>query len=506
MRAYIHLSHKLIEIYDTTELEIKQLNSSFTKQNPNVKFIKHLKGKWDGKVSFFFKDKYLPLGLWKELWDVCQLYNFPIVFDNLKDITDSELDKDQFNEWLDSKFEYSKIKPYSYQREAAYKILKNRHCLGELATGAGKTFILYIIYLWLFENIKTNKKFLIVVPTVDLVLQTVDSFQNEYRDNVKSTFKVRPLYGDAKKIDDADVIVATWQTLNLIKDPTFWDLFYGVCIDEVHGAKAYSIKKILENLYKCDYRFGLSGTIPKDPLDRYQILANTGPVIINVSTSYLQKNEYAAKCFIEVHELKYASDEVLKKLENLHSAIKLKKSNLTGVDLLNIEIKLASDSEEKINYIIKQISRFEKNQLVLFRDIKGKFGKKMQELTKKLTNKECFYIDGEINSAIRTKIIDQMKTGENKVLFASFGTFSTGINIKNIHILHLTESYKSDTIIRQSIGRGLRLHEHKDKLIILDYVDDFSTNKYKGYLKRHSNERKTTFNEQGFEFQVIKNK
>jgi len=88
------------------------------------------------------------------------------------------------------------------------------------------------------------------------------------------------------------------------------------------------------------------------------------------------------------------------------------------------------------------------------------------------------------------------------------GTFSTGINIENIHNIALTESFKSEIIIRQSIGRGLRKHHLKDKLVVLDFVDDLrcyqtaDKKPWSNYLDKHAIVRRNIYKEQKFPYTI----
>jgi len=81
---------------------------------------------------------------------------------------------------------------------------------------------------------------------------------------------------------------------------------------------------------------------------------------------------------------------------------------------------------------------------------------------------------------------------------------STGVSINNIHNLYLIESFKSDVIIRQSIGRGLRMHKLKDKLWIFDFVDDLRIKGFKNYLYKHGEARRVIYDEQKFPYNIKK--
>ena len=142
-----------------------------------------------------------------------------------------------------------------------------------------------------------------------------------------------------------------------------------------------------------------------------------------------------------------------------------------------------------------------KNSLVLFHNVKDKYGRQIYDyLREKTRDKTVFYVDGATPIGLRDDYINRMEEGEDKILIASFGTFSTGISINNIHNVFFVESYKSEKIVRQSIGRGMRLMSGKEKVNIIDFVDDFSIGRSKNYLLKHGDERTKIYQEQGFPF------
>jgi type I site-specific restriction endonuclease len=105
------------------------------------------------------------------------------------------------------------------------------------------------------------------------------------------------------------------------------------------------------------------------------------------------------------------------------------------------------------------------------------------------------------------KRITKRTEQEPTILVASFGTFATGISIRNIHNIFLMESFKSDFIVRQSIGRGLRLHKDKKELNIIDLVDNFSFDtlygyKYENFIIKHCKERIRIYKKEKFPFEI----
>jgi superfamily II DNA or RNA helicase len=180
-----------------------------------------------------------------------------------------------------------------------------------------------------------------------------------------------------------------------------------------------------------------------------------------------------------------------------------KGQDLDGAELLNLERKLVIENRARFKYVCDLIGKTTKNALVLFLDVKYGYGKKIYHyIRENVDNKVAYYVDGSTPADIREEYKAGMETGDNRVLVASFGTFSTGISINNIHHIFFVESYKSDRLVRQSIGRGMRLKDGKDKVYLWDFVDDFrygTDNRYKNnYLYRHGKARIKTYNEQGF--------
>ena len=130
------------------------------------------------------------------------------------------------------------------------------------------------------------------------------------------------------------------------------------------------------------------------------------------------------------------------------------------------------------------------------------YGQKIYNKLRDKTDRRVLYIDGGIDKDLRENHREALEEGEGKIMIASYGTFSTGINVKNIHTVYLTESFKSEVIIRQSIGRGLRKHEDKKKLLIVDFVDDYRSGKFQNYLYKHSLARQAIYDDQNFPYTI----
>jgi superfamily II DNA or RNA helicase len=198
----------------------------------------------------------------------------------------------------------------------------------------------------------------------------------------------------------------------------------------------------------------------------------------------------------------YLDYEAREKLEELRS----RKAEIEGSKLLELEKRLVIENRSRFLFVCDFIARTTKNSLVLFQNVKDGYGRRIYDyLREKTQDKVIFYVDGTTSPELREEYIARMEEGEDKILIASFGTFSTGISINNIHKVIFVESYKSEKIVRQSIGRGMRLFEGKERVNIIDFVDDFSLVKNnRNYLLKHGEDRQKIYREQGFPYKVYK--
>lgn len=483
----------LLTLVDGTGIEIDQLNISLRERISSWKWDPRVKkGFWDGYISYFKANKYAPAGLWHYITEVAKKYNMPIEIEGLSDKFNREIKFDEFNVWaLNLLKNHPKITPRDYQIEAAYKILKYQSCMAELATSAGKSLIVFMVFMYLLEH-KNVDKILMIVPNVSLVLQAAEDFY-DYNQGNDIDLNIQQIYSGSKIRQKSNIVIGTYQSL-VKKKNEYFKQFQAVAVDETHKAKSASIKTILE---KCltPIKFGLSGTIPKkETLERLTLEAYTGPVITQVSADFLIKKGHITPVEIDVIKMNYVNEKTRKAFQQLTKTEEDRKR------LLNLEQTYVVNNKPRLNFVTNTILSKSKNSLVLFYRVE--YGNAIYDQLRDKVNgdRRILYIDGSTNKDVRDQYKAEMEEGTGKILVASFGTFSTGINVKNLHTVFLTESFKSDVIIRQSIGRGLRKHETKDKLLIVDFVDDFCYGSFKNYLYRHSIRRQDIYKEQNFPF------
>jgi superfamily II DNA or RNA helicase len=299
--------------------------------------------------------------------------------------------------------------------------------------------------------------------------------------------------------ENPNIYIGTYQSLE--KWPKdFFEQFHTIATDEAHGAKAKTITTILQSTFKHAYcRFGVSGTFPLD--DSCEILtiqSVLGPKITEVSADELKKKGIITPMDIRVVLLNHNDSQFA---ENL----KIVRKGGDGKAAFDFEKRYIHQSDKRLDFIKKLIDKCTNNTLLLFHTIEN--GQRIfNKLTEEIKDKEFYYIDGEISGRKREEIKKQMEVtdGQVRVSVASFGTLSTGVSINAIFNVIFADSFKSEQIIIQSIGRGLRLHSDKDKVNIFDLVDVFEKEDHNNALFRHYKEREGFYIKRKYPFKIIK--
>lgn len=537
--------------------ELASAHSFFQKKSKDSDFNALVdNGVWDGMDKFMSKDNSIPVGLWKELWNFSQLYNVPVEFD-VKPILDKGFNKERYIKFVNALFKGvltdkgEPLYPRDYQIEGAFRALKYKFCCEELATSSGKTAIFYILnsYLKFIGKINKENKAILIVPNVSLVGQTERAFK-QYTNGLVN-WDICTIGGDKNefdkdKFDNCDILITTYQSLlnlvpkciekrleNLIMKPLKKDdkdkrakeitdikkklqaakllnicsSFKVVCVDEAHKSRGDSITHILESCINWEYKFGLSGTLKlnEEYSDFFKMQTNIGPLVMMLEAKFLMDNDYSPdikikQVFLEYNESDPSVSEYLRIQRNKEIREKVKNQFRNpkdfGRNMLDIEKKIIFESKERLVFINKFIKKLGKNALILFTDVKNEYGKKIVEDLKSW-NDNTFYIDGGVESQDRDSYKEIMEKNDDVILVASYGTFATGIDLKNVHHIIFVESIKAEITIRQAIGRGMRYLEGKNEVIIWDIIDGLS-----GYSLKHSEERMRIYTDQSF--QILK--
>ncbi len=497
---------KFLVLIESTQLELEQLEHSFTKKPDNWFILKKKIPHWDGEIKFIDKYNRIPIGLWQEIKNISKNFHFPLKIEGIEHIIDNSFNEKDFIEWYKDFFKNSKYKLRDYQLESAKRVLKFRNCTQEIATAGGKTLIVYVIFRYLLDRNKSNKM-LYVVPNVSLVNQTEEKFyEYEASCGKKPKWKSNCVFGgsESSNTENTNITFGTYQSL-IKKDLDYFSKFDSLCIDETHHAKCTSIKNLTIKCYNAKYKFGLTGTLPKqNSCDSFTIQAHLGPKVYEIASWHLIEEGNATPVHVFGLELDYLKKETKKKLYELR---KVPGEEKDGAKLLNLEKDMARENRKRFIYICETISKVTKNSLVLFADIKNNYGRDIYNWMRENTDKNVYYIDGGTKADNREYYKKQMENEKDVILIASVGTFSEGIDILNLHNIFITESHKSEYIIRQILGRGMRLMEGKETIKVIDFSDNYEYGsgwQKINYLMRHAKERENIYKEKKFPFKRFK--
>ena len=535
---YDPIEEKLV-VSDATRIEYHQIKIWLTRKVKGWRFLPAVKmGVWNGEQSHFDNGK-VNLGLWKECYKGCKEIGVMFNIENRDEFPlNRDVTLDKVKSFCQNFFKHHKVKdkngswipfmPYDYQIETAYKILRNRFAMAEVATSGGKSLIISIVYFYTLREINPDAKLLIVVPSITLVTQFYDNLmeynygENFLKQNPDINFRdfmidkllednddykpcrifMEEIMSDKPRkysgISEPNVYVGCYQSLE--KWPKeFFQQFHTVVVDEAHTCKATSLISILKRTFKHAYsRFGVSGTFPNDDsLEILSIQSVLGPKVSQIEAEELVKSGNITPMSIKAVIMNHNDKEV-------NDRLSVAKKSGAGKEVFQYEKSYIQQSEKRLNFIKKIVDKCDKNTLLLFHTID--YGKRiLDKLQKECPDMELFYIDGEVSGKKRNDIKSLMEvTGEKpKILVASFGTVGTGYSIKNLHFLIMVDSFKSEQIVIQGIGRLLRLFDGKEKAIIFDLVDVFDES-MNNILYGHYKERKKFYDKRKYPYKEIK--
>lgn len=446
-------------------------------------------GAWDGQIHYVYRNGKFLNGLFKE------------VFEYLKEQTGYVLevdpqyrnDKDGFDDLKDS-FHNSvsqmplpdHITPYKHQLRGALKSLYYKRGICEHATSAGKSLTISLVINHLMRNSETPQKILILVPKIDLVEQFWDDMVSY---GIPGDL-IGKFFGYQKDTEEP-IIVSTWQSI--YKEKKFLKRFNVFICDEAHGLKADVVKSVGTGLINCEYRLGFTGTMPSIEkgflTDHMTIRGVLGPVIDVKTLEELQQDKQISDIKIDVPYFKYSPSDRKKYSEGC--------VGLDGKAQYQFE-KDFIINHKKRNYVIYNICKkfVEKGENVLVLINRKKHVEFVENI---LSKKEIpFYtVTGDItNRDVRNSVRKNMEQEGGRVLVATSGVYSTGVSIKRLHAIIFADAGKSKITTLQSVGRGLRLHDTKDKLHLYDFADDL---KYSG---QHLTERMEYYTKNNFEIEI----
>ena len=165
------------------------------------------------------------------------------------------------------------------------------------------------------------------------------------------------------------------------------------------------------------------------------------------------------------------------------------------------ELEYIVTNKQRLDFVCNLLRHLRGNTLCLFQLVE-KHGKILYNELKEDEN--VYFVYGGTDTSAREKIRGLVETHTNSTTIASYGTFSTGINIRNINNIVLASPSKSKIRVLQSIGRGLRRSEIKDSILIFDIADDISYKERRNYTLNHFTERLNIYNEEQFDYEISK--
>lgn len=503
---------KYNEVFLKVECEsdvAQELSEYFTFFVPGYKFMPAYRNKmWDGKIRLFNPmTRLIYAGVIKHIELFCQERNYELEIDNAYAANEfSLIEAKEFIASLNLPMESR-----DYQTDAFVYCVRNNRALMVSPTASGKSFIIYLLTRYY------NAKTLIIVPTTTLVHQLASDFKsygyrvgsvNEHNSNDTNTSSeprskgtgtntgtssgdkrssgsdgIHKIYSGQEKDTDEEITITTWQSI--YKQNKAWFEKYEVVIgDEAHLFKAKSLTSIMGKMENVKYRFGFTGTLDGTETHKLVLEGLFGPVRKVITTAELMEQKHVSDLRIKAIVLKY-SDDVRKLMKGA-----------TYQDEMDYLVTHAPR-----NRFIKNLTlSLDGNTLLLYQYV-DKHGKVLYDMLKDC-DRPTHFVHGGVDGEERDQIRAIVEQDRNSIIIASYGTFSTGINIRNLHNIIFASPSKSRIRNLQSIGRGLRKSDTKDSATLYDIADDLSWKSRKNHTIQHFVERIKIYNEEKFDYKI----
>jgi superfamily II DNA or RNA helicase len=467
----------------------QELSEYFTFFVPGYQFVPAYRNRiWDGKIRLFNLQGFtLYLGLLSYVEAFCEERGYTFELQDNLDVEDecSVYHAKKFIEELNIHARGEPIEVREHQIDAYIHAMQKRRAMLLSPTASGKSLIIYLIFRQLYQYQKL--KGLVIVPTTSLVEQLSSDFADYNNENMEQY--IHKIYQGKEKTTDKPLTISTWQSLYKLPKEYFEQFDY-VIGDEAHLFKAQSLTTILTSCINAKYRIGLTGTLDGTKTHKLVLEGLFGPVKKVISTKELIDKDQLANFEIKCLILKHSDEDSLRHKD----------------DTYQNEIEFLITNTERNKFIKNLAVSLEKNTLVLFQmvDKHGRILYDMIRETKKIGNRKVFFVYGGTETTDREEIRKIMEIENDAIVVASFGTFSTGINIRNLHNIIFAMPTKSTIRTLQSIGRGLRQSNGKEIATLYDIADDMRYKKHMNYTLKHFVERTRIYNEERFPFKIYK--
>lgn len=468
-------------VYDKVYAEpgiAMELSEAFTFYAQNYKHTPSFKsGQWDGRIRMYhLRKQEIYAGMRHHIIEFAKERGYKINYiGNTAADQVAAIDVDNFIKTLKLPPDRT---PYDYQIKAITESFRNKRSLLISPTSSGKSLIAYMLLRWY------NRPTLIIVPTISLVNQMAADFKDYGYDSEKYIHKI---YQGQPKKTEKNVVITTWHSV--YEMPKSWFERFDVVIgDEAHTFKATSLVSIMTKLTDCEYRFGMTGTLDGSPVHQWVLEGLFGRMIKVISTKELQESGRAAELKIKCITLCY--DDIARK--------HMRKATYAE------ELAWLVGLERRNKFIRNLSASLTGNSLLLFQFVE-KQGKLLYELLKaKYPDREIYYVHGGVDADERERIRNLTENGDGVIIVASYGTFSTGINIRNLHNIVFCSPSKSRIRVLQSIGRGLRLHDSKEYMTLIDISDDLSWKSHVNVTYKHFQDRLEIYSLEGFKYKLYR--
>ncbi len=481
------MSHLVISKKNEVYLQIEaephiyyELKDTFQFEVPNAKFSPAYRNKWwDGFIYLFNVDtKEIYVGLLDRVIQFCKDHNYTYEFrDNkfygLPFEINENISKEGVKDYMAA---ISRHAPRDYQIEGVYDALRHNRKLLISPTASGKSLMIYSLVRYYVEK---QQNILVVVPTTSLVEQMYKDFEDYGWDVGSYCHKI---YAGKERETDSQVIITTWQSIYKLPKQYF-SRFNVVVGDEAHQFKSKSLISIMTKLCDAKYRFGFTGTLDGSQTHKWVLEGLFGPSYKIIKTDELMQKGHLAKLDIKVLLLKHPPHRF---------------------ETFEDEVQYIINHSKRNNFIKNLTLDLKGNSLVLFARVEG-HGQPLYELinSSKTDDRHVFFVHGGVATEERELVREITERENNAIIVASYGTFSTGVNIRNLHNVIFASPSKSRIRNLQSIGRVLRKGNNKVKATLYDIADDISYKSRKNYTLNHLIERIKIYNEENFNYDII---
>ena len=457
-----------------------ELADQFTFELPDAKFMPQYKSKyWDGKIRLFnTQNGNIYVGLLDRIVQFCKDHEYTYEFQESEyyglpfEVNDF-ISKEGVRDYM---FSICKHSPREYQIEGVYDALRHNRKLLISPTASGKSLMIYSIVRY---YVGRKQSILIVVPTTSLVEQMYKDFADYGWDVGSYCHKI---YAGKERETNSQVIITTWQSIYKLPRKYF-DRFSVVIGDEAHQFKSKSLVSIMGKLGDAKYRFGFTGTLSGSQTHKWVLEGLFGPSYKIIKTNELMKKGHVASLDINVLLLKHPP---------------------TRFETFEDEVQYIIGHNQRNNFIKNLALDLKGNTLILFARVEG-HGEPLFNLINSNTviNRHVFFVHGGVATEDREQIREITESESDAIIVASYGTFSTGINIKNLHNVIFASPSKSRIRNLQSIGRVLRKGSNKTKATLYDIADDISYKSRRNYTLNHLIERIKIYNEENFNYDIV---